>query len=105
MTQQHGNPGAGARPSFAQATADGDYPDAEYWRQQFRHEPYFADGDDYDDYAAAYEAGYHARRQHPDQHFAALEAGLRHEWEANKGVSRLEWDRARPAVRRAWERG
>ena len=41
------------------------FPDSGYWNQQFRSEPYFLEGDSYDDYEPAYRLGYQARHQHP----------------------------------------
>ena len=81
------------------------FPDSTYWNQQFTREPYFLEGDSYDDYDAAYRLGYGARQRHPDRDFASLETGLEREWNQSKGPSRLDWSRARQAVLRAWERG
>ncbi len=81
------------------------FPDSGYWNQQFTREPYFLEGDSYDDYDPAYRLGYGARRSHPDRDFDSLEADLKRDWEASKGLSRLDWNRARSAALRAWERG
>ncbi|UWX04247.1 hypothetical protein H1235_02725 [Pseudoxanthomonas sp. NC8] len=75
--------------------------DSGYWSGQFSREPYFLEGDSYDDYDAAYRVGYGARRRHPQRDFASLETDLQREWEASKGPSRLDWNRARQAVMRA----
>jgi hypothetical protein len=81
------------------------FPDSEYWTTQFSREPYFLEGDRYDDYDPAYRLGYGARHQHPDRDFGSLETQLQRDWESSKGLSRLDWNRARQAVLRAWERG
>lgn len=86
-------------------TATEQFPDSGYWNQQYSSEPYYLEGDTYDDYAAAYETGYSARRRDPAAEFAAAEDALRKEWEGRKGTSRLDWNRARLAIQRAWERG
>lgn len=78
--------------------------DSSYWNQQFKREPYYAEGESYNDYEAAYKGGYEARQRHPDVDFSAAEEQIRREWEANKGASKLAWDRARLAALRAWER-
>lgn len=96
-SQQHGSDATGSAPADP-------FPDSDYWRDRLAREPYYRHGEDYDDYAAAYEAGWLARRRRPDSDFAAQEARVRHEWEATKGVSRLPWERARHAALRAWER-
>lgn len=80
------------------------FPDSGYWYQQFRSEPYYREGDTYEDYEATYRTGHAGRSRHPGLDFAAAETRLREEWEAGKGPSRLDWDRARLAVQRAWER-
>jgi hypothetical protein len=81
------------------------FPDSGYWNQQFSREPYFLEGDSYDDFDPAYRLGYNARRQHPETGFDTLEAQLQREWDTSKGPSRLDWNRARHAALRAWERG
>lgn len=81
------------------------FPDSGYWNQQFNREPYFLEGDSYNDYEPAYRLGYYARHRNPDSDFQTLDAQLREEWGKSKGLSRLDWDRARHAVLRAWERG
>jgi hypothetical protein len=81
------------------------FTDSSYWQQQYNREPYYLEGDSYEDFDPAYRLGYGARRRHPQHDFASLEAQLQQEWEASKGPSRLDWNRARHAVLRAWERG
>ncbi|MBO9716582.1 MAG: hypothetical protein J7507_07185 [Pseudoxanthomonas sp.] len=81
------------------------FTDAGYWNEQFSREPYFLEGDSYDDYDAAYRVGHGARQRHPQGDFTGLESELQREWESRKGPSRLDWSRARQAVIRAWERG
>jgi hypothetical protein len=78
-------------------TATEQFPDSGYWNQQYRSEPYYMEGDTYDDYAAAYETGYAFRQRDPAAEFAAAEEQLRREWETRKGKSRLDWTRARQA--------
>lgn len=81
------------------------FPDSGYWNQQFAREPYYLEGDSYDDYDPAYRLGYGARQQHPGHDFSSLEADMQREWETSKGLSRLDWNRARQAALRAWQRG
>ena len=40
----------------------------------------------------------------PDEH-ERLDEQLQRDWAASKGLSRLDWQRARQAALRAWERG
>jgi hypothetical protein len=77
-----------------------------YWRDAFKHEPYYAADYTYDDYAPAYRTGYEAAGQYRGQNrrFDELEPELRANYERNKGTSRLTWENARDAVRAAWHR-
>lgn len=74
-----------------------------YWREQFKHEPYYTQGEKFEDYEPAYRIGAEARTQHPGQKFNEVESTLRSEYETNKGSSKLDWDKARPATQAAWQ--
>ena len=91
-------------PGMSGGIAGGPFADPGYWSRQFSRAPYFREGDSYDDFIAAYHVGHGARARYPGRDFASLEAQLRHEWETRKGLSRLDWARAREAVLHAWER-
>ena len=76
-----------------------------YWRENFRNEPYYAQGREFDDYAPAYRLGGAAREQHRGSRFEDVEAQLRSQYEADrKGQDGLDWTQAKPAVRAAWDR-
>lgn len=76
-----------------------------YWREQFRNEPYYAQGKDFDAYEPAYRLGAEARGEHPDKAFTDIEDDLRMQYEANQQAQRkLDWADARQAVRAAWDR-
>lgn len=77
-----------------------------YWREAFKHEPYFRTDYTYDDYAPAYRTGYEAAGRYIGQNkrFDDLEPELRANYERIKGTSRLAWDNAKDAVRAAWHR-
>lgn len=77
----------------------------EYWRGRYEAEPYFDRGHTFDDYAPAYRLGGLSRRRYPDGRFEEVEQSLALEYEAGRGQSRLDWERARPAVIAAWDRG
>ncbi|HVJ36792.1 MAG TPA: hypothetical protein VM687_03190 [Stenotrophomonas sp.] len=74
-----------------------------YWRERFPQEPYYAEGEHYEDYEPAYLAGHEARVRNVEQAYEQVEAELRDRWEAGKGSQSLAWSKARHAVRRAWE--
>ena len=80
------------------------FPDSGYWNQQFRSEPYFLEGDSYDDYEPAYRLGYQGRGRYADRPWEQAEAELRNDWESLKGQSRLTWEQARLASQAAWHR-
>ncbi|AOD16249.1 hypothetical protein VB151_00990 [Xanthomonas fragariae] len=74
-----------------------------YWRERFTEEPYYTDGDRYEDYEPAYLAGHEARMREVALAYDQIEADLHKDWETNRGSSSLSWSKARHAVRRAWE--
>lgn len=75
-----------------------------YWREQYRGRPYVESDASYDNYGPAYSYGVAAFDRHETQHFDLIEPELAKDWTAMRGNSDLPWDRARPAVKDAWER-
>ena len=75
-----------------------------YWRQEYRGRPYVETDASYDNYGPAYSYGVAAFGRHDAQHFDLAEPELAQDWNAMRGGSDLPWDRARPAVKDAWER-
>jgi hypothetical protein len=77
----------------------------EYWRENYRHEPYYTQGRNFEDYEGAYRTGYEGYARYGDRTWDEVETDLRSEYETkNRGTSELTWDEARPATRAAWER-
>ncbi|MBV6671525.1 hypothetical protein KV691_20055 [Xanthomonas euvesicatoria pv. alangii] len=74
-----------------------------YWRERFTEEPYYTEGDRYEDYEGAYLAGHEARIRDKARAYDQVEAELHRDWEAKRGTSSLSWSKARHAVKRAWE--
>ncbi|WP_225781405.1 hypothetical protein [Xenophilus sp. Marseille-Q4582] len=76
-----------------------------YWRDNFSSRPY-ASGASYDDYGPAYSHGVnaYARYQGQGRSFEDLDADLAQDWTNTRGRSTLDWERARPASRDAWQR-
>jgi len=74
-----------------------------YWRGRFPEEPYFVEGEHYEEYEPAYLAGHEARVRDYARAYEQVEAEVRQRWEADKGRQSLPWSKARHAVRRAWE--
>lgn len=75
-----------------------------YWREQYRHEPYFDKDRSYEDYGPAYRTGYEGRASHPGKRFEEVEPDLERRYGETRGPSRLDWQQARPASRAAWDR-
>jgi len=74
----------------------------EHWRQNYSSRPYIEKGADYEAYRPAYRYGWESYDRHAGQSFEDVEPQLSREWEGRK--SSLEWERARGAVRDAWDR-
>lgn len=74
-----------------------------YWRENYSSRPYVA-GDSFDDFGPAYGYGVSSYSKYPDRTFDELEPDLGRDWDAARGTSTLEWDRAKLAVRDSWQR-
>lgn len=75
-----------------------------YWRQAYRGRPYVDENASYDSYGPAYSFGVAAFGRYEGRAFEMLEPELAQDWSAMRGRSDLSWDRARPAVKDAWQR-
>ena len=73
--------------------------DEKLWRDRFPSEPYTVDSDNFDDYLPAYRLGTKLRSKIDD--FDLREGDIRKEWDSMN--NKLNWDRAKDAVRSAWE--
>lgn len=74
--------------------------DEEFWRDRFGSDPGVREGDTFEDFGPAYRYGIVLRSEF--HQFDPNEAAIRERWEAEKGNSRLGWDRAREPVKIAW---
>ncbi len=75
-----------------------------YWRQEYRGRPYVEADASYDNYGPAYGYGVSAFGRFEGRAFELIEPELAQDWNAMRGQSDLSWDRARPAVKDAWQR-
>ena len=75
-----------------------------YWRDQFRYEPYIAEGERFQDYEAAYRTGIEGRAQYAGQRFDDVEGNLQRDWEQHRAGSKVGWNKASRACRAAWDR-
>lgn len=98
--------GAVAGGLAGKGVAEGVNPTAEekYWREQHVNEPYYDKSRTFEDYAPAYRAGYTGRGRHPGKRFEDVETDLQSSYTTDRGTSSLDWDKARPAARAAWDR-
>ena len=75
-----------------------------YWREHYRTRPYAAGGETFDAFEPAYRYGAESFGEHPGRTFDEAESDLSQKWSELRGSSSLGWDRAKHAVRDAWNR-
>lgn len=77
-----------------------------YWRDRYQDEAYYDQSLAYDDYAPAYRTGYAGFQNYgrAGRDFDSVQAELENDYNASRGTSRLEWEKARDASRAAWNR-
>lgn len=74
-----------------------------YWRDNYSTRPY-ASGTSYDEFAPAYRYGVDSYSKYQGRTFDEVDADLSRDWGSKRDRSTLDWDRARPAARDAWDR-
>ena len=75
-----------------------------YWRKEYRGRPYVETDASYDSYGPAYSYGVAAFGKYDGRSFDLIEPELAKDWDTMRGKSDISWDRARPAVKDAWQR-
>lgn len=77
-----------------------------YWREQHSRQSYYDKNYSYDDYEGAYRTGYegYGRFCGSGKSYEECESELQRNYQEKYPNARLSWDKARPAVRAAWER-
>lgn len=78
--------------------------EVDYWRDNFRSRPYVDPSATYDDYGPAYSYGVDAHGRRKGRSFDDAESDLSRDWDKFKGKSKLTWERAKHAVKDAWNR-
>jgi len=77
----------------------------EFWRMHYKSRPYYEAQFDFErDYAPAYRFGYTTRMEADKGPIDAFAGGFEDQWMAHRGMSRLSWEQARPAIEDAWAR-
>lgn len=75
-----------------------------YWKENYSSRPYVDQDAKWDDYEPAYRTGYEGYGRYRGKRFDEVENDLRTDYERRRGRSSMQWDRARPAARDAWDR-
>lgn len=78
----------------------------EYWSQHYSTQPYVEPGTPYEDYQSAYYFGHQAygRYANTGHSYDELEPELRRDYETGDRNPNLAWEKAKYAVRDAWDR-
>lgn len=76
----------------------------EYWRVHYASRPYIDRSMSYDHYEPAYRTGYEGWQRYRDRHYEDVEEQLRHDYESAGGGAKVAWEKAKAAVRDAWNR-
>lgn len=74
----------------------------EYWQGAYTTRPYVNAGESFETYKPAYKYGYDSKVKNPDRPYDAVRSELQSNWQSNK--TSLDWNRAEPAVKDAYER-
>ena len=74
-----------------------------HWRDNYTRESYYDPMYSWDDYIPAYRMGLTGRTSYGDDWISA-ESRLEEQWNAERGDSTLDWERARHPARAAWTR-
>ncbi len=75
-----------------------------YWSDNYKTRPYITSSEDYETYRPAYRYGVDSYSTYEGRAFDEIEPQLKTRWDTVRGTSSLDWDRARPAARDAYER-
>jgi len=75
-----------------------------YWETEYKNEPYFEEGEQFEDYDPAYRLGYERYHGYQGRTYDDAESDLSKDWDTTKGKSRLSWEKAKLAARAGWQR-
>jgi hypothetical protein len=75
-----------------------------YWRNEYPNRTYYDPTVGYPEVGPAYQHGWESRAKYRDRSWDEVEPEIAHDWTAHHGDSSLDWGRARPATRDAWNR-
>lgn len=75
-----------------------------YWRENHATQDWAREGGTYDQFAPAYRTGYEGVMKYAGRHYDEIETDLALDYQKHDPNTALPWDRARPAVKAAWQR-
>src|SRR5687767_7247506 len=75
-----------------------------YWRKNYVNRPYVEKGAKFETYQPAYRTGYEGYARYRGKRFEEVEPDLQRAYEKTKAGTSLAWQKAKHAVRDAWER-
>lgn len=75
-----------------------------YWRENHSSQEWATGGTTYEQFAPAYRTGFQMQKRHAGRSFEDIETDLALDYQKNDPTTALPWDRARPAVKAAWQR-
>jgi hypothetical protein len=75
-----------------------------HWRNAYPTRDYYDENVSYEQIGPAYRYGWESRAKYPNRSWNEVERDLESDWSTQRDKSMLDWPRARPATRDAWER-
>jgi hypothetical protein len=78
--------------------------DEGYWRTVYPTEPYYSPARAFEDYNPAYRYGEESWLAHRGKSFDEIQDQLAKDWDKNRRGSKLTWDEAKIAAKRAYHR-
>ncbi|MDQ6622645.1 MAG: hypothetical protein M3Y86_04065, partial [Verrucomicrobiota bacterium] len=75
-----------------------------YWREAHGKQEWADEKSSYEHYAPAYRTGYEGVTKYAGKDYHQIEVDLARDYEKNDANPAIPWDRARPAVKAAWDR-
>lgn len=76
----------------------------EYWRENHATQSWADGQSSFDHYAPAYRTGYEGVMKYAGKDYHQIETDLARDYEKHDVNPAIPWDRARPAVKAAWDR-
>ena len=76
----------------------------EYWRENHGAQSWADEQSSFEHYAPAYRTGYEGALKYEGKEYDQVEADLARDYENHDANAVVPWERARPAVRAAWDR-